>query len=518
MKPTFRTLALVTATAAATAAATVVLPIGAGHSVPASLPMAASSATLATAAQAIDAPMVTGLPDFTQLVERVGPAVVSIEATSSGRAAAVRGGEMPDDQDMPEFFRRFFGPGGPPMPGGPQSPDGNEGPQSQSIGTGFMISDDGYLLTNHHVVDGADEVKVKLSDRREFKAKVVGSDPQSDVAVLKIPATGLPYLRTGESSSLKPGQWVVAIGSPFGLDHSVTAGIVSAVGRAANNEQRYVPFIQTDVAINRGNSGGPLLNTRGEVVGINSQIFSNSGGYMGVSFAIPMDVAMNVAQQLKTTGKVSRGQIGVSVDAVSSDMVKGFDLPDTRGALVNDVLAGSPAEKAGLEPGDVIRAVDGIAIDDSSDLPPVIGAMAPGATAKLDILRNGKSIQRNVTLTRLDETDVAGNQRRVAPREPAAAKAENRLGLIGEDLDTAQRRELGLKAGEGVALARIEGQAGRKAGLRPGDIVLRVGTTPVGSVSALERELGKVRKDQTAMLLVRRGAATQFLAVTPDEG
>lgn len=518
MKPTLRTLALVTATAAATAAATVVLPIGAGHSAPVALPMAASSPTVATAAQAIDAPMVTGLPDFTQLVERVGPAVVSIEATGSARGATMRGGEMPDDQDMPEFFRRFFGPGGVPLPGGPQSPDGNEGPQSQSIGTGFMISDDGYLLTNHHVVDGADEVKVKLSDRREFKAKVVGSDPQSDVAVLKIPATDLPYLRTGESRSLKPGQWVVAIGSPFGLDHSVTAGIVSAVGRAANNQQRYVPFIQTDVAINRGNSGGPLLNTRGEVVGINSQIFSNSGGYMGVSFAIPMDVAMNVAQQIKTTGKVSRGQIGVSVGAVSSDMVKGFDLPDTRGALVNDVLAGSPAEKAGLEPGDVIRSVDGIAIDDSSDLPPVIGSMAPGATAKLDILRNGKPIQRNVTLTRLDEADVPGNPRRVAPREPAAAKAENRLGLVGEDLDADQRRELGLKAGEGVALARIEGKAGRKAGLRPGDIVLRVGTTPVGSVAALERELGKVRKDQTAMLLVRRGAATQFLAVTPDEG
>ncbi len=517
MRPTFRILALVTATAAATAAATVVLPIGAGSSVPAALPMAASSsATFATAAQAIEAPMVTGLPDFTQLVERVGPAVVSIEATGSGRGTATRGGEMPDDQDMPEFFRRFFGPGGPPMPGDQQSPEGNEGPQSQSIGTGFMISDDGYLLTNHHVVDGADEVKVKLSDRREFKAKVVGSDPESDVAVLKIPATGLPYLRTGESRSLKPGQWVVAIGSPFGLDHSVTAGIVSAVGRAANNEQRYVPFIQTDVAINRGNSGGPLLNTRGEVVGINSQIFSNSGGYMGVSFAIPMDVAMNVAQQLKTTGKVSRGQIGVSVGAVSSDMVKGFDLPDTRGALVNDVMAGSPAEKAGIEPGDVIRSVDGIAIDDSSDLPPVIGAMAPGATAKLDILRNGKPIQRNVTLTRLDETGVAGNPRRIAPREPAAAKAENRLGLIGEDLGADQRRELGLKAGEGVALARIEGKAGRKAGLRPGDIVLRVGTTPVGSVSALERELGKLIVGQTAMLLTKTQSRVRYVAIDVD--
>ncbi len=522
MKPALRTLALVTATAAATAAATTVFPIGAGPSAPMVAPVAASSTALAAAAQAIDAPMVTGLPDFTQLVERVGPAVASIEATGSAKRTAMRGEQMPDEDEMPEFFRRFFGPGGPvpgmPAPGGPQSPDGMDGPESQSIGTGFLISEDGYLLTNHHVVDGADEVTVKLSDRREFKAKVVGSDPQSDVAVLKIPATGLPYLRTGESKMLKPGQWVVAIGSPFGLDHSVTAGIVSAVGRAANNQQRYVPFIQTDVAINRGNSGGPLLNTRGEVVGINSQIFSNSGGYMGVSFAIPMDVAMNVAQQLKTTGKVSRGQIGVSVGAVSSDMVKGFNLPDTRGALVNDVLAGSPAEKAGIEPGDVIRSVDGTPIEDSSDLPPVIGAMAPGATAKLDILRNGKPIQRSVTLTRLDDTDVAGSSRRVEPRAPAAARAENKLGLVGQELDAEQRRELGLKTGEGVALARIEGKAGRKAGLRTGDIVLRVGTTPVGTVAALDRELGKLRADQTAMLLVRRGPATQFVAVTPDEG
>ena len=258
MKPMFRTLALVSATAVATAAATTVLPIGAGQS-------STPAIVAATAAQAIEAPLVTGLPDFTQLVERVGPAVVNIEATGSqSRNPMVRGMPMPDDGDVPEFFRRYFGPDAPfpGGPGGPQRPDA--GPDSLSIGTGFLISGDGYLLTNHHVVDGADEVKVTLSDRREFKAKVVGSDPQSDVAVLKIAASDLPYLRTGDSKSLKPGQWVLAIGSPFGLDHSVTAGIVSAVGRAANAEQRYVPFIQTDVAINRGNSGGPLLNTRGE--------------------------------------------------------------------------------------------------------------------------------------------------------------------------------------------------------------------------------------------------------------
>lgn len=510
MKPMLRTLALVSATAVATAAATTVLPIGAGQP--------STPATVATAsAQAIEAPLVTGLPDFTQLVERVGPAVVNIEATGSQpRYPMVRGMPMPDDGDVPEFFRRYFGPDTPfpGGPGGPQRPDA--GPDSRSIGTGFLISGDGYLLTNHHVVDGADEVKVTLSDRREFKAKIVGSDPQSDVAVLKIAAADLPYLRTGDSKSLKPGQWVLAIGSPFGLDHSVTAGIVSAVGRAANAEQRYVPFIQTDVAINRGNSGGPLLNTRGEAVGINSQIFSNSGGYMGVSFAIPMHVAMNVADQIKTTGKVSRGQLGVVVNAVTSDAAKGFDLPDTRGALVNDVRPGTAGDKAGIEPGDVIRSVNGTPIEKFSDLPPLIGAMAPGATARLTILRNGKTIERDVTLTPLNDAQVAAGPQTSSPRESASSGVRNALGLVGQDVTADERREAQLKPGEGVVIARAEGAA-QRAGLRRGDIVLRVGTTSVGSVAALDRELGKARDGRTVMLLVRRGDATQFVAVTPDD-
>ncbi|MFZ2752082.1 MAG: DegQ family serine endoprotease [Lysobacteraceae bacterium] len=516
MKQSFRTLALVSTTVAATAAATAILPITA--SPPATSPMA-----VATAAEAINAPMVTGLPDFTQLVERVGPAVVNIEATGSarGKAGARDGEAAPDDDEVPEFFRRFFGPDAP-FPGAPGGPGGPQGgPDSLSIGTGFIISGDGYLLTNHHVIDGADEVKVTLSDRREFKAKVVGSDPQSDVAVLKIVANDLPYLRTGDSKSLKPGQWVVAIGSPFGLDHSVTAGIVSALGRAANAEQRYVPFIQTDVAINRGNSGGPLLNTRGEVVGINSQIFSNSGGYMGVSFAIPMDVAMNVAQQIKTSGKVSRGQLGVKVGPITSDAAKGFNLPDTRGALVSEVVSGTAGEKAGIEPGDVIRTVDGVPIDEFSDLPPLIGAMAPGATAKLGILRNGKPIERSVTLTRLDEPVAAGNPQRPSQLEPSAQGKVNWLGLVGQDIGADERRELGLRDGEGVAIARVDGKAARNAGLRPGDVVLRVGTVPVGSASALDREVAKLARagtDQTVMLLVRRGGATQFVAITPDQG
>jgi serine protease Do len=523
MKQSFRTLALISTTVVATAAATAILPITASQSTASPVASAtASHADVAAAAEAINAPMVTGLPDFTQLVERVGPAVVNIEATGSGRSKtpARDRDAAPDDEEVPEFFRRFFGPDAP-FPGGPGGPSGPSGPQggpdSLSIGTGFIISGDGYLLTNHHVIDGADEVKVTLSDRREFKAKVVGSDPQSDVAVLKISASDLPYLRIGESKALKPGQWVVAIGSPFGLDHSVTAGIVSAVGRNAGAEQRYVPFIQTDVAINRGNSGGPLLNTRGEVVGINSQIFSNSGGYMGVSFAIPMDVAMNVAQQIKTSGKVSRGQIGVQVGAVTSEMVNGFGLPDTRGALVNDVRIGSPAEKAGIEAGDVIRTVDGTPIDDFSDLPPLIGAMAPGATAKLSILRNGKPIERSVTLTRLDDSTVAGNPQRPSPREPSAQAKVNRLGLVGQDIGTDERRELGLRDGEGVAIARVDGNAARNAGLRPGDIVLRVGTVPVGTASAFDREVARTGVDRTVMLLVRRGGATQFIAIAPSQ-
>jgi serine protease Do len=279
------------------------------------------------------------------------------------------------------------------------------------------------VLTNHHVVDGADEVKVTLPDRRELTAKVVGSDQQYDVALLKVEAKGLPTVRIGNSAGLKPGQWVVAIGSPLGLDHSVTAGIVSAVGRSASPEQRYVPFIQTDVAINQGNSGGPLLNTRGEVVGINSQIFSVSGGYMGISFAIPIDLAMGAVEQLKSTGRVSRGQLGVQVGAVTSDAVKGFGLPDNRGALVNDVVSGSPAEKAGIGPGDVIRSVNGRPINDSSELPPVIGAMAPGTKVTLGLLRDGKSRDVAVTLSELDEGETAARALPAAPDTPGPPAA-----------------------------------------------------------------------------------------------
>ncbi|HET7125588.1 MAG TPA: DegQ family serine endoprotease [Lysobacter sp.] len=497
--PSLRALALVAATATAT-----------------TLVMNPPQATAQTSPPAAPAPqLVAGLPDFTGLVQQVGPGVVNVEATIGGHATSAKTARRgaPDEDQIPEIFKRFFGPDFrmPGMPDGPQRPD--DGPRGVSMGSGFIISADGYVLTNRHVVDGADSVTVKLTDQRELKAKVVGSDEQSDVALLKIDASGLPALRIGDSKQLKPGQWVVAIGSPFGLDHSVTAGIVSAVGRANRYaNQQYVPFIQTDVAINQGNSGGPLLNTRGEVVGINSQIFSNSGGYMGVSFAIPIDIAMSVAKQLRTTGKVDRGMIGVRLQGITADIAKASGLPDTRGALISEVTAGSAGEKAGLRVGDVIRAVDGDAVRQSSDLPPIIGAMAPGTHVQLSVLRDGKTLQVPVTLSKLDDGELAAVQGG-EPDSTSRASGGNPLGLIGEDLDADDRRQLGLKPGEGVGIVRVEGSGAREAGLQAGDVVLQVGRTSVGSVAALDRELGKVKDGQTVMLLVRRDGATQFVAV-----
>ncbi|WP_338064422.1 DegQ family serine endoprotease [Thermomonas flagellata] len=471
-------------------------------------------------AQAPAAPLpevVVALPDFTRLVEQVGPAVVSVEAEIGGKPAAGR--QRPqqapdDDEQIPEFFRRFFGPGMP-MPGMPGMPEGGR-PRGVSQGTGFIISADGYVLTNHHVVDGADSVRVRLADRREFTAKVVGSDEQSDVALLKIDAKNLPVVRIGDSRTLKPGQWVVAIGSPFGLDHSVTAGIVSAVGRAnpyAN--QRYVPFIQTDVAINRGNSGGPLIDTRGQVVGINSQIFSNSGGYMGVSFAIPIDVAMNAVKQLKATGKVERGQLGVQVQAVNRDNAKALGLPDTRGALVGEVLPGSPAQRAGIERLDVIRSVNGQPIVDSSDLPPIIGGMAPGSRVTLEILRDGKPRSVTATLDALTaDAGTPGGEARTPGSGPGAPAQAAPLGIVAQELDAAQRQRLGLRPGEGVLVARVQGEAARDAGLRAGDVILAVGRQDVGSVAAFEARLREARAGgKPVMLLVRRGSATSYLTV-----
>ncbi len=486
------------------------------------LPLAACAQTTAPSApteqvaaarpQAPAAPLVSGLPDFTQLVDQVGPGVVNVE-TIIGARRNPRMVNGPGMDDMPEFFRRFFGPDFQ-MPGpGQQAPD--SGPRGRGMGSGFIISNDGYVLTNHHVIDGAESVKVKLSDRREFTAKVVGSDAQYDVALLKIEGRNLPTVRVGDSNTLKPGQWVVAIGSPFGLDHSVTAGIVSALGRSTGGqEQRYVPFIQTDVAINQGNSGGPLLDTRGQVVGINSQIFSASGGYMGISFAIPIDLAMNAVDQIKKTGKVSRGQLGVMVGAINADAAEGLKLPDGRGALVNQLVPDSAAAKAGIEVGDVIRSVNGTEINSSSDLPPLIGAMAPGSKVRMGILRDGRARDITVTLSELAE-DAQG----AAPAPGAADEAKPQVGanaLLGldvADLTAPERRQLGLGANEGVRITRVNSQAGREAQLAPGMVVLQVGRTPVGSVAALNRELAGYKKGDVVMLLVRAGANSAFVAI-----
>jgi serine protease Do len=468
-----------------------------------------TAATAPVVAQSAAPQLVTGLPDFTQLVEQVGPGVVNVEATVGSRRSA-----QAEEAEIPEIFRRMLPPGFP-MPG-----PGQQGPQRRgtSMGSGFIISADGYVLTNHHVVDGADEVKVTLPDRRELTAKVVGSDQQYDVALLKVEAKGLPTVRIGNSATLKPGQWVVAIGSPLGLDHSVTAGIVSAVGRSASAEQRYVPFIQTDVAINQGNSGGPLLNTRGEVVGINSQIFSVSGGYMGISFAIPIDLAMGAVEQLKSTGKVSRGQLGVQVGAVTSDAVKGFGLPDNRGALVNDVVGGSPAAKAGIGPGDVIRSVNGRAINDSSDLPPIIGAMAPGTKVTLGVLRDGKPRDLTVTLSELDEGEAGASVAPASPDRPAAPAGRNALGIQTQSLDANSRKQLGIEGSDGVLVARVDSAAAREAGLAPGMVILQVGRTKVDSPAALDRELAAAKPGDTVMLLVRHRGVTRFVAVTVEKG
>nr|WP_157062476.1 DegQ family serine endoprotease [Pseudoxanthomonas dokdonensis] len=472
-------------------------------------PAASSAAAVPAVAQSSAPQLVTGLPDFTGLVEQVGPAVVNVEATIGGKRSAST--QTAQDDAIPEIFRRM-------LPPGFEFPDGQGDPRQQrrgtSLGSGFVISADGYVLTNHHVIDGADTVKVKLPDRREFTAKVVGSDEQYDVALLKIDAKGLPTVRLGDSKLLKSGQWVVAIGSPLGLDHSVTAGIVSAVGRTGNGEQRYVPFIQTDVAINQGNSGGPLLNTRGEVVGINSQIFSMSGGYMGISFAIPIDLAMSAVDQLKKNGRVSRGQLGVIVQAMSAEEAKGLGLPDANGALVNQVLEDSPAGKADLRPGDVIRTVDGRPINDSSELPPIIGSMAPGSKVRLGVWSGGKTRDVTLTLTELETDQLAADEDGQGPAaKPAISSGSNALGIVVEALDAASRKRLGLKAGEGVMITNVTNGATRDAGIGRGMVVLQVGREAVGSVAAFNAQVADVEDGDTVMLLVRQGSITRFLAV-----
>jgi len=453
----------------------------------------------------LTAPAQARLPDFADLVEATSPAVVNIESIRTAEAAMRRGQPSMEDEEVPEFFRRFFG-----MPGQPgQAPIPRD---RVSQGSGFLISADGYVLTNHHVIEGADEVVVRLHDRRELQAQVVGSDPQSDVALLKLEGNDFPAMRLGDSNRLRPGQWVVAIGSPFGFDRSVTAGIVSATGRASyDRSQQYVPFIQTDVAINRGNSGGPLMNIEGEVVGINSQIFSNTGGFMGVSFAIPIEVAMNAVEQLKSKGRVSRGLLGVNIQEVTRDLAQSLGLPRPGGALVSGFSDDSAAEKAGVKIGDVIVEFNGVEIARSAELPPRVGATAPGSKVKLKVFRDGRTRELTVTIGELQDDAVAAT---AAPSRGEAASG-TALGMTVEALNAEQRERLGLKSDEGVVVRRVTGMAARRAGVQPGDVVLMVGRTSVATPDAFAKAVKAVGEGRAVMLLIRRGEATQFITVTP---
>lgn len=456
----------------------------------------------------------TGLPDFSVLVERATPAVVSIEAEIGGGEGPVLGqrGQQPggpdeqnQDEQMEEFFRRFFGQ---PMPGQP-GPQGPRQPRGTSFGSGFIISTDGYVLTNHHVIEGAGKITVHLDDRRALQAKLVGSDPSTDVAVLKVKAADLPALSIGDSQIVKPGQWVVAIGSPFGFDRSVTAGIVSAMGRPSlDGNQRYVPFIQTDVAINRGNSGGPLLNTRGEVIGINSQIFSNSGGYMGVSFAIPIQTAMNAFEQIKATGTVSRGQLGVQIGDVPDEDLAELGLSKAEGAFVGGVLNGSAAANAGIRPGDVITAFNGRPIVKSSDLPPLVGALKPGTKAQVTIIRSGRKQNLPVVLSALNEAAPETASAQPAPADNAGAK----IGFSVEPVTPATRSRLELPSG-GVQIAQIN-QRTLSQVVAKGDVVLEVNSKPVSTVAEFNAAMARIKSGDRVRLLIRNAESTALLTLT----
>ncbi|MBE9399163.1 DegQ family serine endoprotease [Pontibacterium sp. N1Y112] len=435
------------------------------------------------------------LPDFKDLVKDTSPAVVNI---STVQAASERGqgplGQFrgPNGEEIPEIFRHFF-----------QMPDMDKGPRRktpQSLGSGFIISDDGYILTNHHVVDGADKVIVRLSDRRELEAEVVGSDKRADIALLKIDADHLPTVRLGNSDKIEVGEWVLAIGSPFGFDHSVTAGIVSAKERALANET-YVPFIQTDVAINPGNSGGPLFNLDGEVVGVNSQIYTRSGGFMGLSFAIPIDVAMEVANQLKEKGFVTRGWLGVIIQEVNKDLAESFGLDKPAGALVAKVLPESPAESSGLQEGDVILKFNNVPVILSSDLPHQVGRVKPGAKVKVNVMRAGKLSNIWVTIGELpSEKDLAKVGTSQKERDDS-----NRLNLVVSELDDNRKQKWNLSSG--VVVRRVMQGAGSDAGLMVGDIITMLNRQQIETVSDFEEATRSLPENRAVpMRIVRRGS------------
>jgi serine protease Do len=445
------------------------------------------------------------LPDFADLAERVGPVVAGIRTTArigGGPQGATPFPDIDENDPMFEFFRRFFP--NPPQQGPRQQPPGPRRNVPRGLGSGFVVSSDGFLMTNAHVVEGADEITVTLHDKREFKAKLLGADRRTDVALLKIDATGLPAARVGDPNKLRVGEWVIAIGSPFGLENTVTAGIVSAKGRETGE---YLPFIQTDVAVNPGNSGGPLINMRGEVVGINSQIFTTSGAFAGISFAIPIDEAMNVQEQLRTTGRVIRGRIGVGIEAVSRDVAEAIGLGKIQGALVNTVEKDGPAAKAGVEPGDVILRFDGKPIDRSTDLPRIVGGTKPGSTVSMNVFRKGTQRELKVTVVEL-QPDQPRSARTQEPPKPAGQA--NALGLVVSDLSAEKQKELNVRGG--VQVDGVDGQAAA-AGLRTGDIITQLNSAEVQNARQFNEAVAKLDPKKDVAVLVRRGEASRFIVI-----
>jgi len=444
------------------------------------------------------------LPDFTVLVEQSAPAVVNISTRQTVHTPAALGGfhGLPDLEGLPPIFREFFE-RSIPMPRGPQGRKGQQR-EAQSLGSGFIISQDGYVLTNNHVIADADEIIVRLADRSEMVAELVGTDPRTDVALLKVDGKNLPTVKLGKSSELKVGEWVLAIGSPFGFDHSVTSGIVSAKGRNLPNDN-YVPFIQTDVAINPGNSGGPLFNLKGEVVGINSQIFTRSGGFMGLSFAIPMEVALDVSEQLKSSGKVERGWLGVVIQEVNKDLAESFGLDKPAGALVAQVLENGPADKGGLQVGDVILSLDNHPVVMSADLPHLVGAVKPGQTVKLVVMRDGS---RKTLRVKVGALPNEGEEMAVADGSSAASKS-NRLGMTVIDLTPEQKKATDLQGG--VVIKEVQDGAAAMIGLRPGDVITHLNNQPVQSAKAFTKIARELPNDRSISMRVLRQGRASFI-------
>ncbi len=440
------------------------------------------------------------LPDFTELVEKQGPAVVNISTTQNIGSSQVHPGMKPKGSDpFPEFFRRF----------GPPAPNDKE---PQSRGSGFIISQDGYILTNAHVLGGADGITVRLTDKREFKAKVIGTDKRTDLALLKVDANGLPKVTQGDSNALKVGEWVVAIGSPFGFVSSVTVGIVSAKGRSLPQES-YVPFIQTDAAINPGNSGGPLFNLKGEVIGINSQIYTRTGGSMGLSFAIPIDVAMEVVNQLRVSGKVTRGRIGVVIQEVTPALAESFGLGKAMGALISSVEKGGAADKAGIQLSDVILKFDGDTVTSSADLPRIVGSTRPGSRVAVQLWRKGGSHEIKLTVGEMPNDDRVAQ---IAENDNKAEAGESftRLGLVLSELSDQQKRELKV---EGGLLVEEVSSVATRAELSPGDVILALGNIDLHSLEQFNEALKQVPNGRSVALLVRHDDSVSYIAIRLDE-